>query len=205
MPIAEYLLALFHELERLWPTATYNAVSHGVAWDKDRRLVLLINEGDFAFCCAFTEMSDDPVATAARLAAHGRAEYAKPYPDDHMIGFDRPGRRAMMTKKKSSRLSEAVPGDKPLPTSTKASTREERIRALENWIVADGHARSFKQFRRAYSQTRGSLATALGCSRDTIAAIESRRGTIQPGDDLLQRFRELELKYQAQFPNTDHR
>lgn len=92
VPTAEYLHALFRELENLWPTAEWSEVSHGIAWDKETQsLQVLFNVGDSVFACPLApgDITDDPVATAAHLAARGRAERHKPESDSRMISFKR--------------------------------------------------------------------------------------------------------------------
>lgn len=90
MPITEYLAALFRELERLWPVAAWAPAGHGMAWSKEG-LVMLFNVGDcvFPYLLKPGDISDDPVDTAAHLAAIGHGESLKPDADSRIIGFKR--------------------------------------------------------------------------------------------------------------------
>ena len=88
--VSEYLTTLFRELERLWPTA--GATSHAIARDEETEgLIVLFNVGDcvFPYVLEPGEISDDPQATAAHLAARGKAENRKPEADNHLITFKR--------------------------------------------------------------------------------------------------------------------
>jgi hypothetical protein len=80
----KYLNAMFRELERLWPV-TYAATSHGIAWDYNReRLVLLVVLGDcvFPYFVRPDDLTNDPIVTAAHLAATVRARLDKELPED---------------------------------------------------------------------------------------------------------------------------
>jgi len=82
--VEQYLMTLFRELERLWPTKSYDA-SHGMLGEKETQgLVPIFNVGDVHFMCPVKpgDLSDDPVATAARLVAYGKAELQGPNGND---------------------------------------------------------------------------------------------------------------------------
>ena len=86
---SEYLTLLFRELERLHPTIG-SAASHGIAWDcNEERLLLLFNVGDCVIPLALhpSDLTSDPIATAATLAGRGEAENRNP--DVDLITFKR--------------------------------------------------------------------------------------------------------------------
>lgn len=92
VPVAEYLETLLCELERLWPTAEYNPESHGPVWNRETQsLQVFFNIGDsvFPYVLEPGDIGDDPVATAARLAARGKAELGRPENQHSRIGFKR--------------------------------------------------------------------------------------------------------------------
>jgi hypothetical protein len=87
--IEQYLIAVLRELKRLRHSFC-GATSHGIAWD-DRweRLVLLVVLGDCIYPHPLHpgDLTNDPIATAASLAAKVEPEIEKP--DHDVIGYKR--------------------------------------------------------------------------------------------------------------------
>jgi hypothetical protein len=81
---AQYLIALFSELDRLRPAASWSVSSHGILWDKKReKLVLLLNFGDAVSLHRLRpdDLTGDPVAAAANILSNINPDINAPEAD----------------------------------------------------------------------------------------------------------------------------